>query len=178
MTAVTASARSPTSPGRYFWSLRTGLGIIAPSGFTRYRAISAWPPRGGTYAAQPLPIVTIGLRIETSWEALLRIAASGGDRGAGEIAKDRDNTALADPPPLVRAPGQHVVEVGHDVHADVVDGGRRVGRVVDPGGPGAHPDRAGRAVFGGGGNGPLVTLDGAYPQATVSVPGGANHGPF
>src|ERR1700722_10809490 len=89
MTAVTASARSPSSPGRYFWSLRTGLGIIAPSGFTRYRCDQCLAASGGTCAAQPLPIVTIGLRIETSRETLLRVAASGADQGAAEIAEDR-----------------------------------------------------------------------------------------
>src|SRR6202044_1999797 len=183
MTAVTARARSPSSPGRYFWSLRTGLGIIAPSGSTSSRCDQCLAAPGGTYAAQPLPIVTMGLRIETSCDAPLCVAAhflfghgrvtaasegngrpSPADRGAGDITKDRDDAALADPPALVRAPGQHVVEVGHDVDADVLDRRRRIGRVVDPGGPGAHSDRAGRAVAAGGGNGLRGTLDGAYPQ--------------
>src|ERR1700679_3002289 len=75
MTAVTASARSPSSPGRYFWSLRTGLGIIAPRGSTSYRCDQCLAASGGTYAAQPLPIVTIGLLIETSRDTLLRVAA-------------------------------------------------------------------------------------------------------
>src|ERR1700733_2086494 len=75
MTAVTASARSPSSPGRYFWSLRTGLGIIAPSGSTRYRCDQCLAASGGTYAAQPLPIVTMGLLIETSRDALPPAAA-------------------------------------------------------------------------------------------------------
>src|SRR5579872_3990063 len=59
------------------------------------------------------------------------------DRGAGRVAEDGDDAALADPPAVVVTPGQHVIEVGHQVDAHVVGRCRRVDREVDPGGAGA-----------------------------------------
>src|SRR5580693_3136316 len=38
--------------------------------------------------------------------------AGSADRGAGRVAEDGDDAALADPPAVVVTPGQHVVEVG------------------------------------------------------------------
>src|SRR6202034_116633 len=94
------------------------------------------------------------------------------DRGAGRVTEDGDDAALADPPLVVVAPGQHVVEVGDKVDAHVVDRGGRVDREVDPGGAGA--DLCGAAVGRGTGIGRYQV----YPQAAVGVPGGPDHQSF
>src|SRR6185437_778754 len=160
-------ALSPSSPGRYFWSAFTGSGMI--SALSRLPVIATNSYRLATTRNHRRSSMVCAILPPRLWRWLLQGIQNGllvpvitSSRSARGVAENRDDTALADPPAAVRAPGQHVVEVGYQVDADVVDRGRGVDREVHPGRAGAHPGRpavAGSARFR------------AHPQSAVGVPG-------